>query len=239
MVPEGSIVLIKGCDKAQSWEHATFRSSKAGASITFDARPSIHGVPLPIMAELGGSYTSTRDLSPELRNSDNQTPPPGPPTFDLSPLDHAYTVFARFYKIGFRKGLRDRLRGTRTVTIKDTNEKTIFTLPLNQVRHCIIGDVTAVWADVIVKATSRDTSSTSSQASSTTIKSNSGRQVDSGTLDSVPEATDSSSPAAEDPDSIHTSPYVQQSSSLVPISTPTIARGLRASHSVNPSWTMP
>jgi hypothetical protein len=120
-VPENSIVLIKACDKAESWEHATFRSGKKGSSITFAANAAIPGALASVVAELSGSYTTTRDISPELRKSTYLTPPSGPPTFDLDPANHAYTLFVRFYRIAYRKSISDRFRRTRTIEISDRN----------------------------------------------------------------------------------------------------------------------
>jgi hypothetical protein len=127
--PESSIVLIKGCDKTSSWKHATFRSSRKGASITFSASAPIPGASQDVMAELGGSYTTTRDLSPEFRDSDQVISPIGPPTFDINPSDHTFTIFVRFYKIGRIKKLKDFMRGTRTVEINDTNKTSTHILP--------------------------------------------------------------------------------------------------------------
>jgi hypothetical protein len=140
-VPARAIVLIKGCDKVRSWQHATFRSAKKGGSITFSGNISVPGAPSTVVAELCGAYTVTRDLSPEMRNSDHLIAPGGPPVFDIHPTDHAYTVFARFYRIAYSKTVTDVMKGTRTVKISDNNRTTRHSLP--QVIRTVFGRMTS------------------------------------------------------------------------------------------------
>jgi hypothetical protein len=117
--PIHSIVLIKGCDKAEHWEHATFRGGKKGASITFGASAS-----KGFVAELSGSWTSTLNLSPFQRKT-----PPDPrasaPHFDVDPKRHNQTVFVRFYKIECRRTFADRIRGIRSVRVTNNDNATI------------------------------------------------------------------------------------------------------------------
>jgi hypothetical protein len=121
-----SIVLIKSTDKVKSWQHATFRGAKKGASITFGV-----SAVSTTLAELHGEYTSTQDLSPFSR----KTPVERPigilrPTFDLTPETHDQTIFVQYYKIGIKRSYKERLqRKPKMVTIENGESKTSHLLP--------------------------------------------------------------------------------------------------------------
>jgi hypothetical protein len=113
---EGSLVLIKGCDKTNSWAHATFAERTKEASVFFEGGYLSVGGTVRLQgawsravsaiyreAPLGGRHvqatilsvhnaSGSASLSPGNARNDN-------PLTGLFPEDCPYTVFARVYRI--------------------------------------------------------------------------------------------------------------------------------------------
>jgi hypothetical protein len=114
--PEGSLVLIKGCDKTNSWAHATFAERAKEASVFFEGGYLNVGGTVRLQgawsravsaiyreAPLGGRHVQATILSVH-NASGSASLSPGNARIDnpltgLFPEDCPYTVFARVYRI--------------------------------------------------------------------------------------------------------------------------------------------
>jgi hypothetical protein len=123
--PKGSVILVTGCDKVQSWESATLHCGAKDASVTFSADTSKPGCP----TNLSRPFTTTGDLVVQWRSCRHKMPPSQFPIVDQLPPEYLYTVFARFYQIQYHRTVVDRLRGTRTVKISHGGNTTHHSLP--------------------------------------------------------------------------------------------------------------
>jgi hypothetical protein len=63
--PEGSLVLVYGCDKTASWAAAAFAQASSGVSVSFNG--GMEG-----QVKLSGSWSQTRSPFLETRDSDNR-----------------------------------------------------------------------------------------------------------------------------------------------------------------------
>jgi hypothetical protein len=122
--PEGSIMLIKGCDKTSSWAHATFAERTREASVVFDGGYMNVGGAVRLQgswsravstiyreAPLSGRQVqaTTISLSGSSRDSDssqatarNNNPADNSAVF---PTECVYSIFARVYRIRRRSVL--------------------------------------------------------------------------------------------------------------------------------------
>jgi hypothetical protein len=107
-VPEGSLVLIKGCDKTSSWAHAAFTEPCKEARISFSGS---------LIKDYAGSvialYGSWAPLTPAIcrelplsrSDHDRLILRNVPPLVTDFPPECVYTVFARYYECERRSGV--------------------------------------------------------------------------------------------------------------------------------------
>jgi hypothetical protein len=135
--PEGSLVLIKGCDKTSSWAHAAFAERSKEASVFFNGgfvKDTFGGA-----IKINGSWA--RSLSAVCREAPLSTPsnftqPLAPVSNDTMvpssfPPDCVYSVFTRIYKFKRRPGIGPFRR---TVGITVGGRKSTIKLPQSKVR---------------------------------------------------------------------------------------------------------
>jgi hypothetical protein len=114
--PEGSIVLIKGCDKTTSWAHATFAERSREGSVHFDGGYFNVGGEVRLQGSWARAVSAInreapldgRDMQativpinevPTVANSVLTNPPNDIPPAAYFPAKRTYTVFARMYRI--------------------------------------------------------------------------------------------------------------------------------------------
>jgi hypothetical protein len=98
--PEGSIVLIKGCDKTGSWAHASFTERAKEASIFFNGG---FVKELGVVTRLRGSCARAtsaiyREAPLGQRRFEHLLLENGPAESSFFPVDAAFCVFARMYR---------------------------------------------------------------------------------------------------------------------------------------------
>jgi hypothetical protein len=105
-LPEGALVLVKGCDKTSSWAHATFAESSREAAILFNGG-AVKDVAGAVVSLRGSWSRSTSAIYRELPISEHTEHPlitSGPPLFSHFRPECIYTVFVRVYKCKRRMG---------------------------------------------------------------------------------------------------------------------------------------
>jgi hypothetical protein len=105
--PEGSLVLVYGCDKTESWAAAAFTQSSSGVSVSFNGG-------MQNQIKLCGSWSRIRSPFFETRDSDKrQSIPPSQLLLDAAPItltskfppECKECVFVRVFKCWRRIGL--------------------------------------------------------------------------------------------------------------------------------------
>jgi hypothetical protein len=135
--PEGSRVLIKGCDKTSSWAHATFAERSREASVSFNGG-YVKDVASAVVSLRGSWSRSTSAIYRELPIASEPTAHAlignGLPIFSHFRPEEVYTALARVYKCKRRPGF-GLIR--RSVKIEAT-EGYSSTLPLIEAKKFLV-----------------------------------------------------------------------------------------------------